>query len=175
MTSTAPILSAGVQPVDKRVVHATPKLGRFLVLAVQLALLELVFQLTNTLPNIEFARVSQIAFGAFLVHYWLPFRFKEPFWIAVSMSAAFVFFDRQTAELLVGVGVLFFTIFRCPVTFKWRLLAIAAIFGVLAYGCAGHVLPRIPATFYPIFGAIFMFRMIIYAYDLSHSREPARL
>jgi hypothetical protein len=44
----------------------------------------------------------------------------------------------------------------------------------LAYGRATGAL-AIPGAFYPVFGAIFMFRIIIYVYDLAHSRERARL
>jgi hypothetical protein len=174
MTRAEPI-AAGLPFTDIRVTNATPRIGRFVVLAVQLGLLQLVFHITYTLGDTDFSRVSAMAFGAFLIHYWLPFRFKEPFWIAVSMAGAFVFLDRRVAELLMGVGALFFAILRCPFGFKWRLLAIAAIFGLFAYGCAGNTLPHIPSGFYAVFGAIFMFRMMVYAHDLSHSREPARL
>jgi alginate O-acetyltransferase complex protein AlgI len=48
------------------------------------------------------------------------------------------------------------------------------IFVAFTYGCATKILP-IPGGFYALFGAIFMFRIIIYVYDLAHSREPACL
>ena len=72
------------------------------------------------------------------------------------------------------MGLSFFLILCSPVQFRWRVLLLWAIFAVLIYGGATKRLPN-PASFYPVFGAIFMFRMIIYAYDLAHGREPARL
>jgi D-alanyl-lipoteichoic acid acyltransferase DltB (MBOAT superfamily) len=54
------------------------------------------------------------------------------------------------------------------------VLLLAVIFSALAYGCATRAFP-IPVRFYPVFGAVFMFRMIIYSYDLRYGREPARL
>ena len=168
------VLSASSQTADSMVLHATPRLGPFLALAVQMGLLQLVFTLTRTLGNPEFLQLSAIAFGAFLVHYWLPFRWKEPFWIAVSLGGAFFLLPARVAELLIAAGLVFFAILRSRLVYKWRVLAITAIFGALAYG-AVKTLPHVPSGFYPVFGSIFMFRIIIYAYDLSHGKEPARL
>jgi D-alanyl-lipoteichoic acid acyltransferase DltB (MBOAT superfamily) len=158
---------------DTRETHATPRLDRFLALAVQLAGLLLVFHLYHLEKHV-FVLMSAVVFGAFLVHYWLPFRFKEAFWVAVSMAGAFWFLEPRMAALLIAVGLAFFLILRSPAPFRWRVLLLSAIFAVLSYGGATNRLP-IPVSFYPVFGAIFMFRLIIYAYDLAHAREPARL
>jgi D-alanyl-lipoteichoic acid acyltransferase DltB (MBOAT superfamily) len=158
---------------DAREIHATPRVDRFLALAAQLAGLLLVFHLYHLLAA-EFVWMSAVVFGTFLVHYWLPFRLKEPFWVAVSLAGAFWLLEPRAAALLIAVGLVFFLILRSPAPFRWRLLALSAIFAALIYGCATKRLP-IPVSFYPVFGAIFMFRMIIYAYDLAHGREPARL
>lgn len=158
---------------DARESHATPRLGGFLALTAQLAGLLLVFHLYH-LEKPEFVIMSAGVFGAFLVHYWLPFRFKEVFWVTVSMVGAFWLVEPRVAELLIGVGLAFFLILRSPVPFRWRVLLLSAIFAALIYGCATTRLP-IPIAFYPVFGAIFMFRIIIYVYDLAHAKEPARL
>jgi D-alanyl-lipoteichoic acid acyltransferase DltB (MBOAT superfamily) len=78
------------------------------------------------------------------------------------------------ALLLVAVGLTFFLILRSPLSNRWRLLALATVFAAFIYGCATKI-PGIPIAFYPVFGAMFMFRIIIYAYDLAHGRERARL
>jgi D-alanyl-lipoteichoic acid acyltransferase DltB (MBOAT superfamily) len=158
---------------DPREVHAAPCLYRFLPLAAQLAGLLLVFHLYHLLAAV-FVWISAVVFGTFLVHYWLPFRLKEPFWVSVSMAGAFWLLEPRAAALLIAVGLAFFLILRSPAPFRWRVLLVSAIFAVLIYGCATKRLP-IPASFYPVFGAVFMFRIIIYAYDLAHGREPARL
>ena len=76
--------------------------------------------------------------------------------------------------MILVVGLAFFLILRSELAFRWRALMLAGVFSALIYCCATRV-PYIPATFYPVFGAIFMFRIIIYAYDLAHGRERARL
>jgi alginate O-acetyltransferase complex protein AlgI len=166
--------SASAHSRDPRGLNATPRVAGFLILAAQLALLQLVFSTYHTLEKPVFVRLSAIVFGAFLVHYWLPFRWKEPFWVAVSVAGSFFVVDARVAELIILAGTTFYLILRAPIPFKWRIALVAAIFGALIYCCASKV-AHIPPHFYAVFGAIFMFRIIVYAYDLAYSREPARL
>jgi D-alanyl-lipoteichoic acid acyltransferase DltB (MBOAT superfamily) len=166
-------VSPFAQTRDARVIHASPRLGHFLALAAQLTLLLLVFSLFN-LEGAGFGRLLAFVFGAFLIHYWIPFRFKEPFWVAVSMAGAFWLLDPRVAALLMVTGAVFFVTLRGTMALRWRILLVGAVFAVLAYGRATEALP-IPAAFYPVFGAIFMFRIVIYVYDLAHSRERAQL
>jgi alginate O-acetyltransferase complex protein AlgI len=162
-----------VRERDAREIHATPNPARFLALAAQLAALLLVFRLYR-LERSGFLMMSAVAFGVFLIHYWIPFRFKEASWVVASLAAAFLLLGTSVAALVIGVGSALFLILRCPIPYRWRLLFVAATFGVLIYACATKRF-LIPTAFYPVFGAIFMFRIIIYMYDLAYSREPARL
>ncbi len=159
---------------DARESHAAPQLARFLALVVQLGLLMLVLIRYHIMEKPEFLRMSGIAFGAFAIHYWLPFRFKEPFWVAVSMGSAFLLLPYRVAGLLILTGLSFFLILRARIAFKWRLLLLVCIFLALMAGLTRKT-SLIPPQFYPVFGAIFMFRIAVYAYDLAYSREPARL
>jgi hypothetical protein len=163
-----------VQALSGRELRAKPDLWGFLALAAQLAGLLLVFRLYRLMEKPHFLLMSAVTFGAFLVHYWLPFRFKEPFFVVVSMAGAFLLLTPQTATMLIAVGLGFYFILRSPLPHRWRVLLVLAIFAALIYGRATKI-SSIPAEFYPVFGAIFMFRMIIYLYDLAHSHEPARL
>lgn len=145
---------------------------KFLLLAAQVVLLLAVFHIYQ-IENFVFERMVWVAFGAFAVHYWLPFRLKEIFLVAVSVAAAFwLLGDPRIAGMVVAIGLIFYGVLRLPVAFLWRGLGMAAIFAALIYG---NVIHALPAGFPAIFGAIFMFRMIIYVYDLSHSAEPPRL
>jgi alginate O-acetyltransferase complex protein AlgI len=144
-------------------------------LAAQLALLLLVFHLYHLTEKPSLlVRLVELTFGAFLIHYWLPFRFKETFWVMTSMAGAFFLVEPRIAALLIAVGLVFFLILRSEIPYSWRVALLALIFVTFAFGCATEALP-IPGGFYAFFGAIFMFRIIIYAYDLAHSRERARL
>lgn len=160
---------------DPREARATRRVGAFVALAAQLAVLLLVFRLYHLTEKPSLlVRLLEVTFGAFLIHYWLPFRLKETFWVMISIAGAFLLVEPRIAALLIAVGLVFFLILRSEIPFSLRIALLALIFVAFTYGCATKALP-IPDGFYAVFGAIFMFRIIIYAYDRAHSREPARL
>ncbi len=158
---------------DPRERHATPRLQGFLTLMAQLLGLLFVFHQYH-LEKPEFVLMSAGIFTAFAVHYWLPFRFKECFWVAVSILGSFWLVEPRVAALVLAFGLLFFLILRSPVSYRLRVLLLTAIFAILAYGCATRCFP-IPTAFYPVFGAIFMFRLIGYVYDCAHAKVRPRL
>jgi alginate O-acetyltransferase complex protein AlgI len=158
---------------DPREKHAAPRLRGFLTLMAQLLGLLFVFHQYH-LEKPEFVLMSVGIVAAFAVHYWLPFRFKELFWVAVSILGSFWVVESRVAALVIAFGLLFFLILRSPVSYRLRVLLLTAIFAVLAYGCATRRL-HLPVAFYPVFGAIFMFRLIGYVYDFAHAKAPPRL
>jgi hypothetical protein len=153
--------------------RSRPDVRRFAVLAVQLALLLLVFHV-YALESEQFFTLSCLIFGGFAVSYWLPFRFKKLFFIVLSLVGAYVLLDPLVASLLIGVGAILFAIVRSGLDFRWRVASIIAVGAACAYGRATERFP-IPDRFWAVFGAIFMFRMIIYLYDIKRSPEPPRL
>jgi alginate O-acetyltransferase complex protein AlgI len=151
---------------------ATNPVG-FLTLAVQIVGLLFLFYYYH-LENLQFMQMSVIVFAAFFVHYWLPFRFKEIFWVAVSIAGSFVLLNTLVAALVLGAGLAIFLILHSPLAFRWRLVATSAVFATLIYGCVTGSF-GIPHPFYAVFGGIFMFRVIIYVYDLAHAKKPPSL
>lgn len=161
-------------PLSESVLErAKPDIRRFAVLAVQSALLLLAFHVYG-LESERFFTLSWLIFGGFVVSYWLPFRFKKTFFIVFSLVGAYFLLDAVVASLLIGVGAILFAIVRCRLDFRWRVAAIIAVGSACAYGRATGRFP-IPDRFWAVFGAIFMFRMIIYLYDIKRSPEPPRL
>jgi len=153
--------------------NATPSLRKFVTIMAQLLGLLFVFHQYH-LETPEFVLMSVGIVAAFAVHYWLPFRFKEGFWVAVSIVGSFCLVEFRVASWVLAFGLLFFLILRGSASYRLRVLVVAAIFAVLAYGCASRKL-HLPVAFYPVFGAIFMFRLIGYLYDFAHSKTPPRL
>ena len=153
--------------------HAATDPVGFLVLAAQIMGLLFLFNYYH-LETFQFIEMSGIVGAAFFVHYWLPFRFKEIFWVAVSIAGSFFLLDIKVAALVLGAGLAIYLILRIPIDLRWRLAIILAGFAALIYGCLTNRF-GIPSSFYPIFGGIFMFRIIIYAYDLAHAKEPPSL
>jgi hypothetical protein len=172
-TLAAAIRNLQAPALDAQVERSKPDVRRFAMLAFPLVLLLLTFKVYR-LEQPAFFNLACLVFGGFAVSYWLPFRFKETFVILLSLSGAFILLDPRVAGLLVAVGLALFGIVRSGADFRWRVLVLLAILGALLYGRATGWF-RIPAPFWPVFGAIFMFRMIIYLYDVKHQAGPARL
>ncbi len=142
-----------------------------MALAVQVSGLVFLFYSYHLGDSRQFLLMSAIVFAAFFIHYWLPFRFKEIFWVAISVAGSFVLLSTAVAVLVLGVGLVIFLIFRSPFNFRLRLSLVSLVFAALICGCITGSF-GIPRSFYAVFGGIFMFRTINYAYDLAHSKEP---
>jgi len=146
----------------------TPAL-RFSAIAAQLSLLLVVFWLFR-LEEPAFLVLSATMFGGFLISYWLPLAKKEPFFVALCIGGAFLL-----AEPLVVAGVLavLFTIYalsRLKASYAVRVVLI----GTLLVGLTMSrqvALPGMPLAFWPTIGAIFMFRLMIFLYDLRNMKE----
>ena len=167
----APTGDALTSQLSATELSAKPDLRRFCFPAIQVLLLTAVFHLYE-LENRVFEHMAAIAFGAFFIHYWLPFRFKEIFVVLVSLGAAFYVLDPALAAMLVGAGLALFVVVRLPIAFHWRASIVAVLFGILIYFNAIH---KLPIGFPALFGSLFMFRILIYLYDLKYSKEPAQI
>lgn len=112
-SATAAALSAGTLPrthdaassavVDPRATHAKPDVVRFLVLVGQLALLLALFDVYRTEEG-GFFRMVALAFGGFAVHYWLPFAYKELWWITLSAGGSALLLGPLVATAAVFVA-----------------------------------------------------------------------
>jgi len=166
--------SAPGQRITPQEANAATDLIGFAILTAQIMGLLFLFHYYH-LESPHFVIMSAMVFGAFLIHYWLPFRFKEMFWVAVSIGGSFVLLNHVVATLVLGAGLIIFLILRSPLKFQWRIVLTVAVFGLLMCGCTTNILTMIPRSFYAVFGGIFMFRIVIYIYDLAHAKNPPSL
>jgi alginate O-acetyltransferase complex protein AlgI len=159
--------------IDARIERSQTDLRRFATLAATLALLLVAFKAYG-LEQPAFFTLACIVFGGFAVSYWLPFRFKETFLILLSLGGAYVLLGAVVASLLIAMALVVFGVVRSGLSFRWKVIV---LFGILACSIYGRATGRfpIPGEFWPVFGAVFMFRTIIYLYDVKHMKSPARL
>jgi hypothetical protein len=173
MSAVADVIPALPASADRRLERSKTDVRRFAMLVIPLALLLLTFKIYNV-EQPTFFKLACIVFSGFAVSYWLPFRYKEPFLILLSLAGAYALLSPLVANLLIAAGLLLFGIVRSKLEFRWRLLAILAVLCVCIYGrITGRL--HVPGDFWPVLGAMFMFRMIIYLYDLKHQSDPPSL
>lgn len=170
-TVDAPAAASPVE--DPRAVNATRDVWRFALTVAQLGALLFVFR-EFRLEERAFLLLAALMFGGFAVQYWLPFAFRRPFVLGLSLAGAYVLLEPLTATLLIGVGLAIYGVLASPFPFGARMAGLAALALVLMYGRSTLGL-GLPVQFWPVFGAIFMFRLLIYVYDLRHSRQRPTL
>ena len=118
-----------------------------------------------------FRGLAAIALLALPVHYALPYRWKKPFFVGVSVVGLAYVVGAPTALIVLAISALLIGICYLPVAWGVRAGLVAAV--ALACGLARNT-AALPGNVWPMVGTIFMFRMIIYLYELKHAktREP---
>ena len=165
--------AATVRATEAAVPGISERLPRFLAIGAQLALLLAVFRLYRV-EEPAFFVLAVVMFAGFAVSYWLPVAWKEPFFAALSVAGAFFVTEPVVVAAVVGTALIFFAISRAKLSYRARVFAIGAVFlGLLA---ARNVpLPGAPPALWPTIGAVFMFRLLIYVYDLRNMKQPPTL
>ncbi|MCH7701588.1 MAG: hypothetical protein IID37_07855 [Planctomycetes bacterium] len=174
--------------------NAQPVPWRFAFLAAQLAVLLFVIEGLNLNRGVLSVPLPLcvVAFLGFAVHYWTPFRHKKTVFVLLSFVGVFAAFGPDdwltvgsrdfwvqmggAASFLaatVVVGLFFYGCLRLPVPFGVRVAVVVAGGCGLAYGRANDL--WLSGGEWAILGAIFMFRMIIYAAAVKASRQPETL
>jgi alginate O-acetyltransferase complex protein AlgI len=144
----------------------------YLAILVQLGLLAVIirqFQIESS----AFLRLALLAFGGFAVHYFLPASVKLPFFVLLSLSGILLVMGPSTGLVLIALGLVLIGACHLPIRFSLRvgiLLALGTSFAALR---TGAVASPWSSAVWPILGAMFMFRLIVYMYDLQHEKGPS--
>jgi hypothetical protein len=146
-------------------------LGRIAVVTVQLVLLWLVIR-TLSIEGAVLLKVFAICTAGFVIHAVLPSRLRLPFFVLLSLAGIAVMLGPRQGIWLVALGLLLIGLAHLPVRFALRIALILAA-GCALVACRMQVFPC-PwlVAIWPVFGAMFMFRMIVYLYDLKNRTAP---
>ena len=141
------------------------------VIGLQLFLVSLAlrqFQIESS----AFRTLAVVAFAGWLVHALLPLAWRLPFFAALSLVSMPVVLGMQNTLWLVGIGAILIGTCHLPIAVRWRATLLLAI-GALLIAQRSNWLP-VPwsEAIWPILGSIFMYRLIVYFYDLRHDRTP---
>ncbi|MFM1805159.1 MAG: hypothetical protein RL136_2038 [Planctomycetota bacterium] len=173
MTAAAATAHAGGPTVAEQAAVGA-RLPRFAMLCVQLLALLGVLHLYE-IETPFFTRLAAFAFAGFGIAFWLTPARRVVFTIAWSLAAAALFLGPLLTALLLAAGAPFFLIARVPFA-GWRVrIALALAYGIGLTALRAPGIPGIPDAFWPLCGAIFMFRAIVYLYDARFAKSPPRL
>jgi hypothetical protein len=146
-------------------------LGKFLALALQLvglALITYYFQLETQ----AFFQLSVLAYVGFGIHYFLPFRYRLPFFALLSLVGIVWVLGTSGALPIIGIGLGLIVICHLPVPMAWRVALLLLAGCALALLRVGWNSSLASAAWWPILGSMFMFRLIQYVYDRQFDDAP---
>jgi D-alanyl-lipoteichoic acid acyltransferase DltB (MBOAT superfamily) len=124
------------------------------------------------IENEAFQRLAALTAAGFAVHYLLPLRFRQAFFVALSISGIFLVIGVLNAAWVVGLGLAILALAHLPIPVYARaavLLAVGLGLAIPRWGL-GQV-PWSPAI-WPILGSLFVFRLLSYLYERSHGMKP---
>jgi alginate O-acetyltransferase complex protein AlgI len=141
----------------------------FLAIWAHLGLLYLIF-IVYRIEGRAFQLLTAIALAALPIHYVLHYRWKKPFFVATSVAGLVWVFGPSVAAIVLPVALILIGVCFLPIS--W--IARATMIGAIALGLAllrGHTAGASFDCAWPILGSMFMFRMILYLYELKHSEK----
>jgi hypothetical protein len=146
-------------------------LGNVAVIAIQMALLLLVIRSFRLMPGAW--EVFKLTAAGFVVHALLPLRYRLPFFIGLSATAVLTAFGFTAGAQLMVCGLALIGISKLPVAWWTRVALLAVLGAVFAAARTGALALPVSAAVWPILGSMFMFRIIIYMYDIKHDKKLA--
>ncbi|RPJ40957.1 MAG: hypothetical protein EHM19_12840, partial [Candidatus Latescibacterota bacterium] len=148
----------------------TKNLGKTIVVAAELALFLLVIERRFQVESAAFTQIVRLAIAGYLVHALLPKRFRAAFFLLLSLAAIVLVFGAKDGAALIAFGLVLIGLCHLPIPIAARAALVLAAGAVLAFFRASpERLPVSPAI-WPILGAMFMFRLIVYLYDIRHEK-----
>lgn len=144
---------------------------RYLLILVQLALLLLIIRQFQ-IESAAFLRIAILAFAGYAVHYWLPLAWRLPFFVILSLTGIAVVFGIADALWLVGLGLVLIGLCHLPIALYQRVLLLLGAGAALAVLRVEVLATPWSQAIWPILGAMFMFRLMVYLYDIEHDKAP---
>jgi D-alanyl-lipoteichoic acid acyltransferase DltB (MBOAT superfamily) len=151
---------------------APGRLARLGAIAVQFALIVGAIRVLN-IETSAFELVATVALGGFLVHHFLPAAWRMGFFAALSIATLAMVLGWADAAWLFGIGCVLIGLCHLPLAMPARIALICAVGVLLAAGRAQLLAwDPVPTVVWPLLGSFFMFRLMIYLYDLKHRTAP---
>jgi lysophospholipase L1-like esterase len=144
---------------------------RFTGVVVQVGLCALVVW-TYELQSKAFLKITLLTFGGFAVHHLLPLGLRMPFFAALSLAGIGWVLGVANALWLLGLGLALIALCHVPAPFWARIATLGAVALALAACRAGWLPVAVPPAVWPILGSMFMFRIVVYLYDMRTRAAP---
>jgi len=147
-----------------------PGLLKFLAIAVQLSLLVVVMRMSYLEHSAFYNNVMLLTLYGFIIHYFLPLPYRLPFFLILSLAGIVSVFGWVDGAWLIGLSLVLIGICHLPIGFWPRVAILLVAAAVLIVMRLGYLPAPWTKALWPIVASMFMFRMMIYLYDLKHKK-----
>jgi hypothetical protein len=151
------------------------QISKFLSIVVQLGLLVLVIRLFHLENQAFYESFMLLTFCGFLVHYFLPSQYRLPFFLLLSLAAIVGILGFGNGVWLIGIGLGLIGICHLPVSYNARVALLLVAGALLVALRAGWIQAPWLDVIWPVLASMFMFRLIVYTYDLKHGKATPTL
>jgi alginate O-acetyltransferase complex protein AlgI len=151
------------------------EISRFLSSVVQLGLLVFAIQLFHLENQAFYHNLVLLTFNGFVLHYFLPARYRLPFFLLLSLAAIAGIFGFVNSLWLIGIGLGLIGICHLPLSYNARVAILLVAGMILVVLRAGWIKASGLDVIWPVLASMFMFRLIIYMYDLKHGKAKPTL
>ncbi len=148
-----------------------PDAGKFALLVLELVLLTALLVRFN-LETPAFRQLTLLAFGGFCVHYFLPRTWRLPFFLVLSLAGFTWVLGAAPAAWVIALGAGLIGICHLSVSFRVRTTLLLVAGGVLLAQRVNWLPAPWSISIWPVLASMFMFRLIVYMYDLHHRTQP---
>lgn len=110
--------------------------------------------------------------AAFLIHFVSPKPYRQ--WVFVLATIAGTFFLLSFWESLTLIGIAFgmIGITNLRIDLRWRKWILLVVAGLLVYARMNPINGWLSSSVLTILGSIFMFRMLVFLYEIKHQKQP---
>jgi hypothetical protein len=122
-----------------------------------------------------FLILATLAFLVMPVHYLTPFRWKKPLFVGVSLIGLYCVAGPWVSTVALAIGLSLIGICSLPISWAARAALCLCLAAGMAWARQPQAALSIPENVWPIVASMFMFRMIIYLYELKHAKGPEPL
>jgi hypothetical protein len=168
---------AGIEvPIEDVETVSTPWFAtdwaRFALVAAELGLLVLIIRLFG-LEGVSFGNLAVLAWAGFLVHHLLTSRLRMPFFVILSLASLVVIAPLKVAGCVAAGAFVLIAVCHLPIRMPLRIGLVALLGALAAYLRASWVTSPVNLMVWTILASMFMFRIIVYLYDVGHKTAPA--
>lgn len=147
-----------------------PKFLFCLVLFVGISFVYSTFQLEGGESVVD---MLYILMGGFVIHSLIPKVYRSFVFIGLFLLILFYVFSLQISLFVLGLSIISFLICHVPIVHNAKTGLMVVFITVLLSCQLGYIDLSIPKQSIAIFGGIFMFRIMVYLYDLKYEKKPS--